>query len=132
MVPPCQKCGAARTESVRHRYPLRYSLAKVFGYRLRLCSRCNRLRLIPGEFLEKSHSELPASPIPAPAAEEPLEPPSPEPQQEAAPYDPLRACPYCGATRYRRSQRRWYERLMGRPPMARCRACYRRFPYPLR
>ena len=39
-------------------------------------------------------------------------------------------CPYCGGTHYRRSRRRWWERLMKRPRMARCRRCIRRFPYP--
>jgi hypothetical protein len=39
-------------------------------------------------------------------------------------------CPKCGNARYRRSRRRWYERLMKRPRMARCLKCEHRFPYP--
>jgi hypothetical protein len=39
-------------------------------------------------------------------------------------------CPRCGGTNYRRSRRRWYERLMKRPRMARCMKCEHRFPYP--
>jgi len=39
-------------------------------------------------------------------------------------------CPKCGSTIYRRSRRRWYERLAKRPRMARCLKCDHRFPYP--
>ena len=40
-------------------------------------------------------------------------------------------CPFCGNMRYRRSRRRWYERvLLKRPRMARCLKCAKRFPYP--
>ena len=41
-----------------------------------------------------------------------------------------RLCPKCGGTIYRRSHRRWYERLVRRPKMARCLKCDHRFPYP--
>jgi len=41
-----------------------------------------------------------------------------------------RYCPYCGSWVFRRSKRRFLERLFGRPRMARCMDCYRRFPYP--
>jgi predicted RNA-binding Zn-ribbon protein involved in translation (DUF1610 family) len=40
------------------------------------------------------------------------------------------SCPKCGSTHYRRSHRRWYERLVRRPKMARCLKCNHRFPYP--
>lgn len=39
-------------------------------------------------------------------------------------------CPKCGSTLYHRSRRRWYERLLKRPRMARCLKCDHRFPYP--
>ena len=39
-------------------------------------------------------------------------------------------CPKCGSTIFRRSHRRWYERLLRRPKMARCMKCDHRFPYP--
>ncbi len=39
-------------------------------------------------------------------------------------------CPRCGSRAYRRSRRRWFEHLLRRPPMARCRSCRQRFPYP--
>lgn len=41
-------------------------------------------------------------------------------------------CPKCTSTSYRASRRRWYERLMKRPRMARCSNCLHRFPYPQR
>jgi rubredoxin len=39
-------------------------------------------------------------------------------------------CPKCGSTFYRRSRRRFFERLLKRPKMARCLRCNHRFPYP--
>jgi hypothetical protein len=41
-------------------------------------------------------------------------------------------CPKCTSTSYRASRRRWYERLMKRPKMARCSNCHHRFPYPIK
>jgi hypothetical protein len=41
-----------------------------------------------------------------------------------------RLCPRCGSIRFRRSRRRWYEKLIRRPKMARCLKCDHRFPYP--
>ena len=40
------------------------------------------------------------------------------------------SCPFCGNMRYRRSRRRWFERMLKRPRMARCLKCTKRFPYP--
>jgi hypothetical protein len=44
----------------------------------------------------------------------------------------LRRCPACGSTSYSRSRRTALEHLLLRPPMARCKNCRRRFPYPKR
>lgn len=44
--------------------------------------------------------------------------------------DHYHLCPKCGSTIYRRSHRRWHERLLKRPKMARCMQCDQRFPYP--
>jgi hypothetical protein len=44
----------------------------------------------------------------------------------------LICCPVCGSTAHRRSRRTTLERLLLRPPMARCRNCWKRFPYPKR
>jgi hypothetical protein len=41
-----------------------------------------------------------------------------------------RLCPKCGSAIYRRSRRRWYERMLKRPKMARCMKCDHRFHYP--
>jgi len=40
------------------------------------------------------------------------------------------ACPRCGKQDYQRSRRRWWERVIRRGPMVRCRACRARFPMP--
>ena len=111
---------------------MRYSIAKVFGYSLRLCRGCKHLRLIPRQFFEKQASELPVSPVPASAVEQPLEPPNLEPLERPSGRGHSQACPNCGVRKYRRSRRRWYEHLVGRPPMARCRVCDHRFPNPLK
>ena len=109
---PCRKCGSTKTGSVRQ--GLLPRLAKTFGYRLRSCGGCHRLRLI------KRHPET-----------------GPETIRQAVPKAPVPAklkqdvgCPFCGAGDFRKSRRRWYDRLMRRPKMARCRSCRRRFPRP--
>jgi len=45
--------------------------------------------------------------------------------------DDYHFCPECGSTFYRRSRRRFFERLLKRPRMARCLRCNHRFPYPV-
>jgi hypothetical protein len=44
--------------------------------------------------------------------------------------EPYRICTRCGSALYRRSRRRWLERVLNRPKMARCLKCGNRFPYP--
>ena len=44
--------------------------------------------------------------------------------------DEYQMCPRCGGTNFRRSRRRWWERLLKYPRMARCMKCDHRFPYP--
>jgi len=44
--------------------------------------------------------------------------------------DEVGLCPECGCTKFRRSRRRWYERWMNGPKMARCLKCSCRYPYP--
>jgi hypothetical protein len=41
----------------------------------------------------------------------------------------LRICPACGSTKSHRTRRSTLERLLQRPPMARCEGCGTRFPY---
>jgi len=50
--------------------------------------------------------------------------------EETDEVDDYRLCPKCGSTIFRRSHRRWYEKLFKRPKMARCLKCDHRFPYP--
>jgi hypothetical protein len=44
--------------------------------------------------------------------------------------DVSNCCPKCRDTYYQATPRRWYERLMKRPQMARCFNCQHRFPLP--
>jgi len=39
------------------------------------------------------------------------------------------SCPSCGSTKHHRTQRTTLERVLERPPMARCERCGKRFPY---
>jgi hypothetical protein len=41
----------------------------------------------------------------------------------------LPCCPACGSTKYHRTERTTMERVLQRPPMARCEKCGKRFPY---
>jgi len=107
MATPCKKCGAEKTESVHH--GVLYALAKVFGYRLRMCSRCHRLRFIPRRSSRPRGNDT---------------------ASVAAPRPVRGACPNCGKVDYRRSRRLWWEHLILRGPMVRCRACRARFPLP--
>jgi hypothetical protein len=66
-------------------------------------------------------TEVPESPEPAESTN------TPEWLEENPDYQ---ICPKCGGSVYRRSHRRWYERLLKRPKMARCMKCKHRFPYP--
>lgn len=120
MATPCRKCGATKTEPSRHG-PM-HRLARRFGYRLRRCARCHRMRLVPldeprdfpnDERLEGLDTSGHESP-PDEALKEPAGP----------------TCPRCGKSDYRRSRRRWWEHLLHRPHMVRCRSCRTRFPLP--
>ena len=46
--------------------------------------------------------------------------------------DTSNCCPKCTSPHYRATRRRWYERLLKRPKMARCISCLHRFPYPVK
>jgi hypothetical protein len=107
MAEPCRKCGAEKTESIHHGFL--YALVKLFGYRLRMCSRCHRLRLTPRR-PERT----------APRVE----------RNQASKAEIPGACPRCGKKDFRRSHRLVWERMLLRGPMVRCRACHTRFPLP--
>ncbi len=117
MATPCRKCGATKTESVYH--GTAYSLARRFGYRLRVCSRCRRYRLLDLD-------EHPDAPVMRDAP--PKLAPDPPPVPSEPPGTRRSECPRCGSTDHYRSRRRWYERLFRRSAMARCRRCQKRFP----
>jgi hypothetical protein len=108
----CRKCGAEKTDPVHG--GLLFKLAKAFGYRLRVCARCRRYRLLP--------PVVKLDPEPVVDCEQ---------SESGLKKDPL-ACPRCGKKDYQRSRRRFWERLIGRREMVRCRACGKRLPAPLR
>ena len=49
--------------------------------------------------------------------------------QSDASYNDSPRCPACGSTKHHRTERNTLERILGRPPMARCEKCGKRFPY---
>lgn len=121
MAAPCRKCGATKTEPVRQ--GVRHKLARAFGYDLRRCARCRKLRLLPRR--KKRGADVAAGTFEqADAATA---------QERPAFHDPdgFNGCPRCGARNFRRSRRNWLQReLLRRPPLVRCAACGYRFPAP--
>lgn len=126
MAAPCRKCGATKTEPVRT--GLRHKLARQFGYELRKCARCRKLRLLSRRKKRSADADAgleegaSATAAEASAAEDAV-----------AFYDPdgFNGCPRCGEMKFHRSRRGWVERAVLRhPPMARCSGCGYRFPAP--
>lgn len=140
MATPCSRCGATKTETVRH--GLMYNLARRFGYRLRKCGRCRRLRLLPLHNHGEDHSDTAnrgpnTSSGVTQTADKPLRPESDRAATGAAKVRPevqsgknSHRCPRCGATEFRRSRRNLLEHILFRPRMARCKRCRCRFRYP--
>lgn len=120
MAAPCRKCGATKTEPVRP--GLRNKLAKRFGYDLRKCARCRKLRLLRRRKRRRAEAGV-----------EPEQNETAISQERPAFHDPdgFNGCPRCGAMNFRRSRRNWLQReLLQRPPMVRCADCGYRFPAP--
>ena len=134
---PCKRCGAVKTERI---YGIEDQLARLFGYKARECGGCRRLRWIPLEpngreahpparrrhRRRKEASVVSGSGAVAVAA-------SPGRRSEGLPEnsadddpEPIR-CPQCGTDRVRPSRRTFFERLLGKGKMMRCRKCGKRF-----
>ena len=155
MATPCPRCGATKTESTRH--GIIYRTFWRFGLHLRRCSFCNRYRLFKRADRNRPHPDdmtreeledyfnrkvAQAGGIPRGGARVPRPPrasesSAPKAQSATVTAEPLPppardgfACPKCGSDQYRRSRRKFYERWLGRPRMARCRMCSHRFPFP--
>jgi hypothetical protein len=161
MESPCPRCGATKTESVRHGFI--HDKLWNMGYHLRRCSSCHRRRLFKRTYPDRPHPDdmtveelresfdreiaksLGKEPADLKATRGTMASDSTENPRElgAQPIgssigvaettdevDDYRLCPRCGSTVFRRSHRRWYERLVNRPKMARCMKCDHRFPYP--
>ena len=121
MAAPCRKCGATKTEPMRRGW--RQSLARSLGYDLRKCARCRKLRLI-----DRGKKMMPAGRTSL-TAEGGAGAPAYAPAVFVDPDD-FHGCPRCGGPEFHRTRRRWLERVLSRPLMARCRACGHRFPIP--
>ena len=139
MTSPCPRCGATKTECVRH--GIIYKLMRAFGYRLRQCSGCRKPRLIRRHD-DKSPDSLKLGKEAATGAhfaEErgalgtAEENPEPKVTKQVTAADSsdrgLRRCPDCGSTEYHRTKRTTLEHLLLRPRMAHCEKCGLRFPY---
>lgn len=115
MPSPCRKCGATKTEPVR-RGIMRHS-TRLFGYRLRECSRCRRWRILPERIFRRDGLYSGAAG-----------------ENETANFgfdpDGFDGCPRCGKKEFDRVPRNWMERVWRWAPMARCRKCGKRFTYP--
>ncbi len=159
METPCPRCGTLKTESVKHGFiyntlwKMGYHLRRCsFCNRRRLVKRGDKNRPHPNDltaeqltehFNRRIASSLKRDGAPAVAVKggatnsqpQPVEERKPQPSTSVAvaeielPED-VGLCPDCGHTKYRRSRRRWYERWMNGPKMARCLNCSCRYPYP--
>jgi len=128
---PCPKCGATKTESAHH--GVLYRVARLFGYRLRVCSRCRRKRFLRRDSFRAGESpEGRTQPAVAgsPAGDVSAGQPPGDGESGPGSADRRGACPRCGKYDFRRSHRRFWERLIGRGRMVRCRNCRYRFPKP--
>jgi hypothetical protein len=139
MISPCPRCGATRTDSVRH--GVMYRLVWIFGYRLQQCSRCRLPR-----FIRRPHDVFPDSlQLREEAAAGPHFVEERRAQKMVKGNSALKEnqvigagssnrgwgrCPACRTTRYHRSRRTILERILLRPRMAHCEKCGSRFPYP--
>ena len=158
MATPCPRCGTTKTESVRHGFL--YTRLWNIGYHLRRCSFCNRKRIFKRHDRNRPHpDDLTAEELTehfnrkiaeskgrtlvvvkeqnmASSAEESHGLGSQQQRSSVSVAEPTeeiddyRLCPECGSTAYHRSHRRWYEKLLKSPRMARCGKCDHRFPYP--
>jgi hypothetical protein len=139
MITPCPRCGETKTDSLWH--GAIYKLVWAFGYRLHRCSRCRKLRFIPrhrGKSPRSSQLGSEAANAPGFAEERgalgtaEARPELKKDQVTAADSTDrdLHRCPGCGSAEYHRTRRTTIERMLRRPPMARCESCGWRFAYP--
>ena len=142
MAAPCRKCGSQRTSSIEG---WRNLVGRAFGYRVKLCVGCRRIRWIRNrsrvrssegesfEFAGWDELAVPMAPPPRTAPTAPARDFKPanaaltDTEAESG-YRRVLSCPYCGGNRLQRSRRRFFERLRRKGKMMRCHMCWRRFP----
>jgi predicted nucleic acid-binding Zn-ribbon protein len=119
-----------------------YNLIYSFGYRMRLCSRCRKKRLLPvhdgkrsGESGRRGMEPVGSSWLAGAsggAGGSEGQAAGGEVRTPAAGSSDgnMQNCPECGGSKYHRTRRSQLERLRQSPPMARCDNCGKRFPYP--
>jgi hypothetical protein len=160
MASPCPHCGSTKTESVRHGLLYRLSWRMGYHLRRCSYCRRERLfkrakdQRHPNEMTTEELKEIFDRKIAESRAKESAAPetqggkmesnsseetsrsreqasePSAGEGERSQEVEDYRLCPKCGSILYRRSRRRWWERMIGRPRMARCLRCDHRFPYP--
>ena len=156
----CPRCGATKTESVYHGFIYNlcwktgYHLRRCSACNRKRLFKRDRSRPHPddvtfAELQESFQRKIAAASGKTPqpslrfggiaSGQNPQAPAGPgtEPQPssvgvviDVGPAEEYHLCPRCGGGVYRRSHRRWYEKLIKRPRMARCMKCQYRFPYP--
>jgi len=144
MAKPCPHCRSTETRSI---HGWQDTLLKTFGWRVRQCCDCARLRWVSSAVVEADRADRTArhraqrrrerlrSPVASPSA--PADAPvtvaavvapagakDPEGDDES---EPTLACPYCRATKTFWSKRTLWEHLLRRGRMMRCHGCGRRF-----
>lgn len=160
MATPCPRCGHTKTESVRHGFIYHrlwnfgYHLRRCsFCNRKRLFKR-DRSQPHPDDVTAEQltayfnrkiaeakgntyvHSQAYGGNMASGSSEDSSEVERRQDQSSIGVAEPAeevyeyRMCPKCGSGSYRRSRRRWYEKMIRRSKMARCLKCDHRFPYP--
>jgi hypothetical protein len=130
----CPACGSSR-------YHQTHRTTKERLLRRPAMARCENCRLrfpYPGRPAKNPEALGAAATKPRSAEEEkaskmtkentPVQAPKQVSSADAS-YSDLPRCPACGSAKHHRTERNTLERLLGRPPMARCEKCGKRFPY---
>jgi hypothetical protein len=132
--PQCPACGSIRYHQT-HRTRMEWLLRRPA---LARCENCGLRFPYPGRRAKDPEALEVVAIVPRSAEEEKASKMTKEKTQVQAlkqefpadaPYSDLPRCPACGSNKHHRTERNTLERVLGRPPMARCEKCGKRFPY---